>query len=186
MNLIYLSEANLRDRLFVKDFVHNFKWQSPTIIVHEAFGGTVQDTYFVTKRLSALLSECMVHNHAFLAGQRRYFYMQEGSLKADRSKIEPLFAHIHVVVFGPVLQSQQTESLLQPTDMLDSLKQVFEVSEVVMFCDNPLSPLGSKKVQINDPAEMDKWTAVYEEEKTAIARAFRHQARICSPVNYSM
>jgi hypothetical protein len=187
MKLIYLSSANLKDRLFVKDFIHNFKWTEPTLVLHDAFGGTVKDTHFVTKRLSALLSECLVHNHAFPAAQRDFFYRKDGKLMAAKDKIESLFAHIHLVILGPVVKENGEELLADAQEMVQTAKEVFGVEELTLFTDNPLSPLGNKKIVVDSFDVLQTHLGIYEEEKAALQRAFDlRPACICSPVNYSM
>lgn len=187
MKLIYLSTANLQDRLFIKDFVHNLKTKTPMLILHEAFGGTLRDTTFVTKRISALLSECLVHNHAFSAAQRDFFYQKDGELQVAKEKIDPLFAHIHVVILGPIVKVNGEEMLFDAKKMVLAVKNAYNIEEVILFPDNPLSPLGSKKSSISSEEDLEKLLKLYEEEKAALQRGYEMRtARICTPVNYCM
>lgn len=187
MQLIYLSHENLNDRLFIKDFVHNFKWQEPTLVLHATFGGTVKDTYFVTKRISALLSEALVHNTAFSAAQRDFFYVEDGKMQVAKAKLEKLFSPIPLVILSPIVKKEGVETLADPLEMLTAARAAFEVGEITFFANNPLSMLASKKMRIATPEDLQHALHLYEEESTVLQRAFEFKpARVCSPVNYSM
>ena len=83
MKLIYLRETNLKDRVLVRDIIINFKLSDKVLLIHDTFGDSVDDTRFVTKRLSALFSESMIYNNAFLAEQRGFFVKNEEGLSMN-------------------------------------------------------------------------------------------------------
>ncbi len=187
MKLIYLSEANLKDRLSIQNFVFNFRLKEKAILIHACFGGTVQDTRFVTKRLSSLLSEAMVYNNAFSADQRNYFYLEGGEMKVKKAALEKLLQSIQLLVIGPVIQNEAGEAVLaDPMRMLETIRAAFQPEELLLFVDNPMSPLGAKKAHVESEADIAPFLKVYEEEKPALARALRlAPARLASPSNYS-
>ena len=78
MKLIFLSQANLKDKTFIYDLVNAFSSTEPTILLHDHFGAHIEDTRFVTKRLSALLSEANVVNSAFSGDQRTILKKLDG------------------------------------------------------------------------------------------------------------
>lgn len=187
MKLIYLSEANLRDRLFVRDLVFNYKTQEKALLLHASFGGTVSDTRFVTKRLSALYSEAMVYNNAFPAGQRNFFqHTAEGQLKVDTERIQGLLQTIQMLIISPIMpDASGNDELVDPLQLLQAARYAFGVEEVLVFPDNPMSPLASKKPLINEAAEVERLRAVYEEESSSLERALQlRPARLVSPQNY--
>ncbi|MEO1450386.1 MAG: hypothetical protein AAFV07_12715 [Bacteroidota bacterium] len=187
MRLIYLSEANLRDRLFVRDLVFNYKTQDKALLIHATFGGTVSDTRFVTKRLSALYSEAMVYNNAFPAGQRNIFQSNtEGQLVVDTDRIDSLLQTIQMLIISPIMPDEVGEDkLVDPLQLLQASRYALEADEVLVFPDNPMSPLASQKPLINEAADLQKWQAIYEEEGAALSRAMElRPARMVSPQNY--
>jgi hypothetical protein len=186
MNLLYLSNANLNERLFIQNLVNNYKWKTPTILLHDTFGGTVRDTLMVSKRLSALFSECMVHNNVFAAAQRDMLAQKEGKLFVAKNKIEGLLGIIPFLILSPILKVEEGETLGNPLEMLLALRETFEVEEVSFFTANAMSPLGNKRKLITNEEERDELLKIYDEESAVISLAHNFRpARICSGRNYS-
>lgn len=187
MKLIYLSEANLKDRLTIQNFVFNFKIKEKTLIIHDSFGGTVKDTRFVTKRLSSLLSEAMVYNNSFSADQRDFFYRENGALRLKQASIEKLLNVVPLLVLGPVVKNESGESILADAqEMIEVARKAFQPDELLVFVDNPMSPLGNKKILVETAADIEPFLKVYEEEKPAMERALKlAPARLLAPGNYS-
>ena len=73
MRLLFLSADNLRNGPFIKDLVYHFKGAGKCILLHDHFG-SIADTRFVTKRVSALISEEMILNNGFSGDQRGIFH----------------------------------------------------------------------------------------------------------------
>lgn len=187
MQLIYLSSANLKDRLFMRDFVHNFKWNTRTLLLHEPFGNTIADTLFVSKRISSLLSEALINNNAFPAAQRDFFYLENGDLKVAVNKIQQLQSTIPLLILGPIIKENGIETLANATEMVHAARKAFSITLITTFTDNPLSPLGTKKIVMADAEMYDKYLSIYEEEKNALERALQFApASLCSPFNYAL
>ena len=187
MKLLYITETNLKDRLFVRDLVSHFKLEEKAILIHDAFGGTIRDTKFVTKRISALMSESMVYNNAFSADQRNlFFYNEDGVLSANTTFIETLLPPIQLLIIGPIVKKDGELQLVGAKELVAATRRDFDISETIVFTDNPLSPLGSKNATIANQEEADKLLTVYEEEKASIDLALElYPARLASPMNYS-
>ncbi|MEZ4828213.1 MAG: hypothetical protein R3C61_18290 [Bacteroidia bacterium] len=187
MKLLYLTEENLRDRLFIKDLVFSYKITEKAVLIHDTFGGTIRDTRFVTKRISALLSENMIYNNAFSAEQRNLFsYNENQSLQVDAKKIENLLEQIQLLIIGPVIQKNGEAALADPVQMVETARNHLAVSEMVVFASNSMSPLGAKNVRIETHEDKEKMLSIYEEEAAAIHLAHRlRPARIASPANFS-
>ncbi|MCB0841392.1 MAG: hypothetical protein KDD99_32205 [Bacteroidetes bacterium] len=187
MKLLYLTETNLRDRLFIRDLVSNFKLEEKAILIHDTFGGTIRDTRFVTKRISALMSESMIYNNAFSAEQRDMFsFDNDDNLLVNSPFIDKLLPTIQLLIIGPVIKKAGESQLIHALELVKASRQQLPVSETIVFTDNPLSPLGAKNAIISNQSEAEKWTGVYEEEKNAIQLALElYPARLASPMNYS-
>jgi hypothetical protein len=187
MKLIYLSDANLRDRLFIKDFVFNYKSQEKALVFHTPFGDSLRDTRFVTKRISSMLSEAMVYNNAFLSDQRAFFFYDEaGEMGINKGLIEQLLDPIQQLILGPVLLRNGEAELADSLRMLRVAQVAFEVETVTLFPANPMSPLGQTQPLIDSEAERDRLLAIYEEEREVIELAYElRPARISLPANYA-
>jgi hypothetical protein len=186
VKLLYLSESNLRDRLFIKDLVHNFGFAEKAILIHDSFGGTVKDTRFVTKRISALLSESMIYNNAFSADQRNLVHREAGRMRVDTGLIHRLFPPIQLLILGPVIRGETGPELADPLEMLEATRNAFDIEEVILFTANPMSPLAGKREIVRDEADRERLLSVYEEEAAAIELAHRFRpAWIASPQNYA-
>lgn len=183
VKLIYLSEANLRDRLLIRDLVFNYKIEEKALVVHSSFNGTLRDTRFVTKRLSSLFSEAMVYNNAFSGDQRKFcFRDEEGKLKIDVSRVQKLIAPIQMIILGPLIENNGEVELFDAEEMIQPIRSDFDISEVLLFPGNPLSPLGGKSKMIENEEEYKALRGVFEEEEEVLSRALRHKpARIVVP-----
>ncbi|MEM9936070.1 MAG: hypothetical protein AAF824_20755 [Bacteroidota bacterium] len=183
--LLYLSETHLRDRLFVKDFVHNYRISEKAILIHDSFHDTVSDTRFVTKRLSSLLSEAMVYNNAFSSDQRTFFYPSGKGYKLNMELVSQLLSPIQLLILNPVLPIKGKPQLVDSTKLIQGIKDSADISELITFTDNPLSPLGRKGEIIRDKQDVSRLLKVYEEEKAALELAYSlRPARLASPSQY--
>ena len=186
VKLIYLTETNLRDRLFIKDLVHNFGFAEKTLMIHDHFGGTVKDTRFVTKRISALLSECMIYNNAFSADQRNLVSRQDGRLHVNTELIRRLLPPIQLLILGPVISGDAGPELADPLELLEATRNAFDIQDLILFTANPMSPLAGKKETVRDESDEQRLLSIFDEEAGAIRLAHRlRPAMIASPQNYS-
>ncbi len=168
----------------MRDFVHNFKFQR-SITVHAPVADVLQ-TRMTTKRVSALLSEASTFNRAFTGDQRGLVQEKNGELTLDRARLEPLLDHVQTLVLGPLLLRDGQPGLADPMALLTALRHWLELESVILFTDNPLSPLAAKKPVISQPEDRDRWLNVYDEERESIDRAWLlRPAQLCSPVNFA-
>jgi len=185
LKLLYLSKANLRNQFFIKDLVSHFRPQHKTLLLHEPYGPRLEDTRFVSKRLSAFFSESMVYNNAFSADRRKLFYLQEGRMQVDTHKIQELLTHIQLLIVGPVIKQDDQSRHASPVDMIQALRSQMEVAEVVLFAANAKSPLVAEKRQLTDEAQLASLLNSYEEEKEVLQLAYElRPATLASPLNY--
>ncbi|MDX1906932.1 MAG: hypothetical protein SF053_07835 [Bacteroidia bacterium] len=188
MKLLFLSESNLRDRMFVRDLVHNCKFQDKILVIHEAYGGRADETRMATKKLSALFSETLVHNVAFMAGQRNLFSQDtEGRWHLKTDMIRELVQPVRMVIFGPVTGPDSSPVLADAVSMALAARTQLGIEDTFVFTANPLSLLASRRELIDTEDDAARLLPVYEEEAAAIGLARRlRPARIVSPVNYAM
>lgn len=185
VQLIFLSEANITDRMFVRDFVHNFKFQQ-SITVHAPAEDFLK-TRMLTKRISSLLSDTVTYNRAFSGDQRGLVKELDGKLNIEKSKVDPLLEHVQTLIIGPIALKDGEAVIIDPMKLVLHLRELYGVEEIITFSDNPLSPLVAKKPLITSQEEVDKWLIAYEEEKEALRRALQlRPARLSSPVNYAL
>ena len=182
---LYLSEENMRDRMAIRDLVHNFPTGEKIILLHEAFSGAIPDTRFVTKRLSALFSEQMVYNNAFSADQRDLISLKQEGLSLNKALIEKLFTHIQLLILNPIVSSDSGPVLTDPQEIAKMLRSEFSIEQMVLFPTNPLSPLATKHPSIQTEEDLAYWKPLYEEEEQTLMRAYQlAPAQIFSPSTY--
>lgn len=182
---LYLSEENLRDRMAIRDLIHNFPKGEKIVLLHEAFSGTIPDTRFVTKRLSALFSEQMVYNNAFSADQRDLIYRGAHGLNLNKDLIAELFAHIQLFILNPIISTDTGPVLADPQEIAQFLRSELAIKQLILFPANPLSPLASKHPSIQTEEDLAYWKPLYEEEEQTLVRAFQlAPAQIVSPSTY--
>lgn len=186
MKLLYLTESNLKDRLFVRDLVHNFKFEEKALLLH-APSGTVQETRFAGRRLSSLFSETMVYNLAFGGDQRGLLRQGAGGLSLAEEALRALMANVQLLILSPLALGAEGPVQADPEAVLGLLRARFGAPEVLLFPANPLSPLGGKKPRVEAPEDAARLMALYEEEAPLIRQAERLMpAQIVSPVNYAL
>ncbi len=188
MKLLYLTESNLRDRLFIQDLVHNFKYElsEDVLLVHAPFGGTVRDTRFVTKRISTLLSETLVYNNAFTIEQRDLVKVSEEGMQVNVEMIPKLVAPINLLILGPVAKGPDGPVIIDSIELVEALRSQLSIEETIVFPANGLSPLGRKNTVITDQEQVLELKKAYDEESEALELAYRlRPAKLASPVTYS-
>ena len=187
VKLLFVSETNLRDQFFIRDFVHNFKFEEKALLVHAPFGSTERDTRFVTRRFSSLLSEAMVYNSAFMARQRNLVQRgPTGHYRVDTARILALLAPVQVLIIGPEIVGDYGPHLDPGPGIVDALRRAFGVEEVLLFSDHSRSPLAQSRPLVQAAADIEPLLKVYEEEAPVLNLAVQlAPARIVSPVNYA-
>jgi hypothetical protein len=113
--------------------------------------------------------------------------MENGELKLKKASIEKLLNVVPLLVLGPVIKNEAGEPVLADgQEMIEVARQAFQPDELLVFVDNPMSPLGSKRALIEAEADIEPFLKVYEEEKSAMERALKlAPARLVAPGNYS-
>lgn len=186
MKLIFVSEANLRSKDFIINLVHNFNFNDRYILLHEAFGGTVKDTRFVTKRLSSLLSESMVVNNAFSGDQREILKLEGDQLHFRKDYVLGLMTTLHMLILNPITKTADGPAFQPSENIIQLIRSELDIEEVLVFPDNEKSPLGVDRILLDSPDDFNRLVGVYEEEADALNRALRlRPATIVTPVNYA-
>ena len=183
--LLYISEANLQDRLFIKDIVHNFPKGEKIVLFHEAFKASISDTRFVTKRISAYFSEQMVYNNAFSGDQRKLVERDKDSYKVNKELVFSLFQHIQLLILNPIVSSGGGSALGDPLELALALRLQLDIPSTTMFPANSLSPLATKRPLIQEEGDISQWQKLYEEEGPTLKRALTlAPVQIVSPSSY--
>lgn len=186
VKLLYLSETNLRDRLFVKDFVNGFSSNGKSLLIHSPLGDSVPDTRFASKRISSLLSESMVYNNAFSADQRGFFKIENGHIQVNVPLIKELLTPIQLLILAPIVNQEGQLKVFDPVILLLKAREVLNTDETIVFSENPLSPIGTQNITVKTGEEKSSLIKTYEEEKNTIEIAYRlRPARIASPKTFA-
>lgn len=186
MNLLYFSEANLRDYMFLRNFVHNYALAGQSIIVHP-YIGTESDTRAITKRISWLLSDALVHNVAFGADQRNILTQTEqGQLQLDAQRVAQLIAPVKVLVLAGL--AKHPDGSTQAADayqLLKLIKQQLPIACAYFFPENPKSALVQQIQQVATPNDATRLQSLFEEESATIQLAAQlAPSVIASPSSY--
>ncbi len=170
MKLLYLSAENLKSTPFIKDLVWNYKEVGKSIILHDHFG-SVADTRFVTKRISALMSEEMITNNAFSGDQRSIFAKTALELQVRKEFLEQALETVDLLVLN-ALGTQDTSSVaLDPLDVAIRLREVWGLEHIHVFPRNSRSPMVVSARSLQSLADIEPLRAVYEEEAQTLANA---------------
>ncbi|MEM6271269.1 MAG: hypothetical protein AAF998_17660 [Bacteroidota bacterium] len=170
MKLLYLTRENLRNTPFIKDLVFHHKLQEPSLLLHDHFG-TMADTRFVTKRLSAIMSEDMITNNAFSGDQRGLLRREAGQLHFRAELVKKAFATVSLFILNPIVSTPEGPQVQAPAPVLQAIREHLEVSEVVLFPRNSLSPLASARETIRGSGDVERLLRLYDEETELLEMA---------------
>jgi hypothetical protein len=178
LHLFYLSRPNLMDRLFLKSFYDNFqRWQKPAIVFHEYIEPNPENAKFLSKRISAQLSENLITNIPISCGTKNAMFVEENQeLNLNESVIEKFLETVSVVILNPVVGSQAEEKLIEPLQALKLWRKHNPVMPFIFFPENPLTPLTRSKISFGANEKRDKLEElliIYPEEKNALELSFR-------------
>lgn len=185
MKLFYFSRENLGSSFFIKEFVAQLpEHPQRGIVLHDYFD-SVTDTRFVTKRISAVMSELMVVNNAFSGEQRQLFRQGADGLEVRAGLITDLLQTVDLLVLNTLVAGEDGVQAGNPEAILSALRKVLPLEEVVLFADNTRSPLVREKQPITADTDLSEWLALYEEERSALERAQRlAPVSLSSAANY--
>jgi hypothetical protein len=179
MHIVFLSKYNVQDDIFLKDLSKNFKYQEPVLLVHDSPYSKPEDTGFLTKRISAHLSESMIANIPVSGHQRNIF--QADTLRLDL--LNSWWKMSGTIVLNTLMPDG---SKWNHNELLLKLKQALPEAEVDVFTRNPLSPLGSSGARIQDPKQIQTWMEVYPEEREVLELSLEIlPVRILIPKQYT-
>jgi hypothetical protein len=185
MKLIYLTADNLRNSSFVKELVYQYKHVGKSILLHDHFG-SVADTRFVTKRISAMLSEELIVNNAFSGDLRNILTLQAGQIHLRKEILEEAFKTVSLVILNPLGIGAEGVEAFAAGAVAKVIRDAFPISEVHVFPKNLRSPLSVERRRIEDVAALAPLRAAYEEEALALeAAAELVPVVLASPVHFA-
>ena len=172
MKLLYLSAENLRSTPFIKDLVWNYKQVGKSIILHDHFG-SVADTRFVTKRISALMSEEMITNNAISGDQRGIFQEGGQGVVVRKDFLEQALQNVSLLVMNALGAKEQGTTMLDPLAVALQLRSAWDLEHIHVFPRNSRSPMVVSVRELHTAADLEPFRAVYEEESLTLANAQR-------------
>lgn len=186
MNLIYISNANLKDHFFYKDFFFNFQAIEKTIILHELIEKNFGLTKTVSKRIGANISDQM-NTCTYMPNHLRNLVQKTNeNISVNKSEILKIFEINDALVLNPILKDEnQQEFSLKITDLIKALDDSFKFNNLLFFPKNPKTPLASQeiiKIKESDISELEK--AYPEEQRTIDLAANFQNASLVSAKNF--
>lgn len=180
MILYYLSEDNLRNQAFVKDLVYHFRPAPGSILLHAPFG-SAEDTRFVSKRISAFLSEELVVNSILNGDQRKLIQVVDGAPVLRQDLIEAGFAQAALLIVNALSE----DGPVDPEQLIRHMRAHFDITELVLFPSSPKSALGAGRPTVAGADDYTRLQAVYEEETSVLQRALAlAPATIANPATF--
>ena len=172
MKLLYINADNLRNANFIKELVWNFKETGKAIVLHDHFGG-MADTRFVTKRISALMSEEMIVNNPLSGDQRKIVQQIDGKIAINSDFLNKTFEKINLIVLNPIAVSNDLSIAADALEVAKAIRSAFGLEEIYVFPANLRSPLSTERrvLGLDAVAELEKLRIVYEEEAVALDAA---------------
>lgn len=184
MKLLYLTAGNLRSTPFVKDLVYNYKEVGKSILVHDHFGG-LSDTRFVSKRISALMSEEMITNQAVSGDQRSLFQWHEGQVSVRKELLETSLKTVDLLVVNAIGIQDGVAIAIDPLMVVHELRKAFGLQEVYLFAKNSRSPMVANPHRFEIAESIQALLTVYEEEAEVLRAAQSLvPAVVASPSNF--
>jgi hypothetical protein len=172
-NLLYLTEHSLNDRLFMREFFAKMtQMPGKTLLVHGTSLTDIAQIRFLSKRVSAHLSESMVSNSPISGDQRKFIKVGGQKVTVRASLLHDLFAVVDCIVLNTVA-TNGFESVIIPTEqLLVGLRETIPFDYCITFPLHSSSALGAPPKLLSNEAERQQLLAAYDEESTAIETAY--------------
>jgi hypothetical protein len=172
--LIYLQPKLQNDRMFLREFFANFnRLAGKAIVLQGSEKEDVSHTEFMTKRISANLSEYMVANAGF-SGYQMQFIRKEGDLiTINQERLSKLFHHVQAVVVNDMVQEAGEYKHADAGTCILAFRAVFPELQVTLFPDEVNSPLGIANEVIVSEKEMERFAEAYPEQLSILGLAKR-------------
>ena len=173
MKLLYISADNLRNANFIKELVWNFKNVGKAILLHDHFG-KLGDTRFVTKRISALMSEEMIVNNALSGDQRSIFKIENGNIVVHKDFLDNAFKTVDLMILNPIALDADQAVATEAIEVAKAIRAAYGLDEIYIFPKNLRSPLSAERRELGiakGEAELNLLRGVYEEEAIALDAA---------------
>jgi hypothetical protein len=166
------------DRLFLKSFYDNFQqWQKPAIVLHDYLQPSPENVKFVSKRISAQLSENLITNIPISCGTKNAMFVGENQeLNLNESIIKKFLETVSVIILNPVISNQAEEKLIEPLQILEVWRKRNPLMPFIFFPKNSLTPLARSKISFSANENRDKLEElliIYPEEKNVLELSFR-------------
>jgi hypothetical protein len=170
MKIFFLSADNLKSGPFIKDLVYNFKDVGKSIILHDHFGN-VNDTRFVTKRISALLSEEMILNNAFSGDQRGILTQTAAQITIRKELLDQAHQTIDAILLNPLGLIDGQLGLMDAKSVIAALRSQYAIESIHLFPKNSRSPLVAQARHLRQAQEIADLLMAYEEEASILSLA---------------
>lgn len=187
MHFIYLPAFAVNDRLFLRDFFANYaQLQGPSVLFHDSEKQTPADVNFLSKRISAHLSESMTANSICSGAMRDLISPNEESGFAVRGDlIRQITAATPCLIVNPLVRIDEETRYVPPAKLFRAFYRAVDFEPRITFAANPLSPLVAEKRRISGQADYDQLLEVYEEERPALDVALAMApCDLASPQNF--
>lgn len=170
--LLFIPDQAARDRLFMRSLVTRFKSiGGKSLLLHHTGGETPEVSFYVSKRISALLSEEMVTNTA-LAGYHRNLVRLEPEPALRLDLLYQLWANVDVVVLSTTLATASGQpGVGSPHAILGLMRHALNPSQVLLFPQNPSSALAMEPRTVSTAEEADQLLGLFPEEAETLGLA---------------
>ncbi len=162
INVLLIQENSAKDDYFLKNLAENLVLlNNKFLIIHQPINDNKVESWFYTKRISAKLSESMVGNLPFSADHKSIFKQLDNQLVANKNLFYKNFQLLNVLVLNSIFQNH----IINIQDLIQSLKSFFEIQNIILFTQNPMSPLAATdpiSLQSND--NLNYYQNIYPEE----------------------
>jgi hypothetical protein len=142
-------------------------------LVHGPHPGGFEPTAFVTKRISATLSEGMVTNIALNGFQKNLFSLSPEGVVPRTDLFWSLLENLDCIVTNTCLLSDGVAVFEKPEAVLRSAVVALDPERVLLFPLNPNSALVAEKRKVTTPEESEKLALAFSEEAATLELAAR-------------
>jgi len=163
INVLFLQEISFKNDYFLKNLADQLaNLNHKFLIFHEPVLDKKTETWFYTKRISAKLSESMVGNLPFCADTKSLFQNHDNRIIPNNDLFHKHFKSINVLVINNLFQNE----FLDFSFFLQNIQDSLEINRIILFNQNPLSPLAAKEpVFIENLENIDYYKNIYPEEQ---------------------
>jgi hypothetical protein len=175
IDFLILQEKSVQDDYFLKNLAEKLvHLNRKFLVLHQPVHLNKAETWFYTKRISSKFSECLLGNLPLPIDQKGLFYPKSNQIVPNKT----IFYNHFKLLKALVINNLYENNFLDLSNLISTVKQELDVERLILFTQNPLSPLAAKEpLFLDNEEQVTHFLNIYPEENYTF-----ELAKSCLPI----